>query len=474
MLAGPDVESTLKSQKEMPSVQIGDQIWTTENLNVAHFKNGDPILHAQTRYEWEKAGRDSVPAWCYYDNDSSNYRMGKLYNFHAVKDGRGLAPEGWRISTHDDWMTLLNKFGGEDKAGNFLMAVDGWDKEYFENKDSLGFGAIPNGYRDEYGFYDARGLLAFFWVRNTTQRGPIFVALGYIDSHVIVSDGGNYSGGHACRCVKIIEQKVMNSYSKYFLVSILISLGSCATRKEYEAYQYALRMNMTDSYEKFLSDYPESQYAPIVRDSVEMHEIKDWWYFTIRDSSVSRYTDFIKRYPDSRYVPLAEIKISELNEAQDYKDFEIKYSVESLQAFLISYPNSIHKVEVLTMLHDTIPKLIVGTWDIDSVRIGFESGDTLYNIYEALPWIKEYENKANGYFTFNNDKTFRGAFMTDSVTAGNWRISDGDSLVSLEVYDGETNSTAAEIEKLTNKELVLKTQFEHNGWQFVYLKRRED
>jgi len=85
-------------------VTIGNQVWMSQNLNVDKFRNGDPIPHAETREEWEKAGENRHPAWCYYDNDSANAdKYGKLYNWYAVNDPRGLAPEGWKIPSHEDW-----------------------------------------------------------------------------------------------------------------------------------------------------------------------------------------------------------------------------------------------------------------------------------------------------------------------------------------------------------------------------------
>ena len=39
-------------------VKIGKQVWMAENLNVATFRNGDPIPEAKTEEEWKKAGKN--------------------------------------------------------------------------------------------------------------------------------------------------------------------------------------------------------------------------------------------------------------------------------------------------------------------------------------------------------------------------------------------------------------------------------
>jgi len=77
------------------SIKIGNQEWMTRNLDVDRFRNGDLIPHVKLDVEWEETRRKGQPAWCYYDNDPENgKKYGKLYNWCAVNDPRGLAPDG--------------------------------------------------------------------------------------------------------------------------------------------------------------------------------------------------------------------------------------------------------------------------------------------------------------------------------------------------------------------------------------------
>ena len=100
------------------NVTIGTQVWTTKNLDVATFRNGDAIPEAKTNKEWEAAGENKQPAWCYYENNTANgTKYGKLYNWYAVVDSRGLAPTGYHIPTDDEWTVLSTYLGGEDVAG---------------------------------------------------------------------------------------------------------------------------------------------------------------------------------------------------------------------------------------------------------------------------------------------------------------------------------------------------------------------
>ena len=154
-------------QDSCPHVEIGNQIWMKENLNVNKFRNGDPILHARSDKEWEKAGKNKQPAWCYYDNDPENGKIyGRLYNWHAVNDPRGLAPEGWHVPSDDEWTQLSDFLGGEKVAGNKLKSKSGWN--YNGNgSDNYSFSALPGGMRaDEDCFYHSIGE-GGYWLSST-------------------------------------------------------------------------------------------------------------------------------------------------------------------------------------------------------------------------------------------------------------------------------------------------------------------
>jgi len=96
-------------QAQVPTVAIGKQVWMTENLNVDTFRNGEAIPHVKTNEEWIKAGENKQPAWCYCDNDPANgAKYGKLYNWYAVANARGLCPAGWHVPSDDEWTQLTD------------------------------------------------------------------------------------------------------------------------------------------------------------------------------------------------------------------------------------------------------------------------------------------------------------------------------------------------------------------------------
>ena len=134
------------------SVQLGTQTWMIKNLDVTQFKNGDPIPQAQTDEAWQEAGFSGKAAWCYVtitNEDGVNQelkRYGKLYNSFAINDPRGIAPEGWRISSTDDWGNLEQYISGSNFQLSDLISVKDWDTLGGTNKTGLNI--EPAGWRD--------------------------------------------------------------------------------------------------------------------------------------------------------------------------------------------------------------------------------------------------------------------------------------------------------------------------------------
>jgi len=139
------------------------QEWMEENLNVGIFRNGDSIPEAKTNEEWIKAGENKQPAWCYYDNDPTNgEKYGRLYNWYAVKDPRGLAPAGYKIPSYSDWEELVLKYGGQKFAGQALKNTTGWAEDGNGTNES-GFSGLPGGLRNWDGIFDKIEKFGNWW-----------------------------------------------------------------------------------------------------------------------------------------------------------------------------------------------------------------------------------------------------------------------------------------------------------------------
>jgi uncharacterized protein (TIGR02145 family) len=138
---------------QVQTVTIGTQVLMTKNLDVSTFRNGEIIPEAKTTEEWEAAGKNKQPVWCYYRNDPKNgTKYGKLYNYYAVNDSRGLAPAGWHIPTYGEWDVLFHFLGVENRSDEALFT---WEYENAKTiKMSPLYGPTKISYVDEGGYYD--------------------------------------------------------------------------------------------------------------------------------------------------------------------------------------------------------------------------------------------------------------------------------------------------------------------------------
>ena len=179
-------------------VKIGKQIWMAKNLDVTHFRNGDPIPEAKNDKDWDAAAKKKKPAWCYYNNNSANgKKYGKLYNWYAVSDLRGLAPNGWHIPSEDEWLELIKLLGGKKKAVVKMKA-----SELTSNKDAI-FSASPGGYRYWGAVFEGEKEFATWW--SSTEVDDIHISGGpYLDYSKGSIEWLNYikDFGMSVRCIR--------------------------------------------------------------------------------------------------------------------------------------------------------------------------------------------------------------------------------------------------------------------------------
>lgn len=182
-------------------IKIGAQTWAIKNLDVSSFKNGEAIPESKTDAEWQKAGEEGKPAWCYYKNDPANgTKYGKLYNWYAVNDPRGLAPKGWHIPSDKEWTTLTDNLGGENGAGTQMKSSSGWENNG-NGSNSSGFAGLPGGYRDDNGPFHNVGAGGYWWSSSENEPDDAwFRFLGY-GSGGVYRGNDNEKGGFSVRCL---------------------------------------------------------------------------------------------------------------------------------------------------------------------------------------------------------------------------------------------------------------------------------
>ncbi len=181
-------------------VAIGDQIWMAQNLTTGHYRNGDAIPQVQDPSEWERL---TTGAWCYYADSSVNGAIyGKLYNWYAVNDPRGLAPEGWRVPSDEDWQILIDRLGGEKAAASHLKSVEGWVSPNVGASNSSGYTALPSGYRSSNGAFRLLGSSAVYW-SATQSDGYSALSREMFNSYsAVYRNSSGKTRGFAVRCLK--------------------------------------------------------------------------------------------------------------------------------------------------------------------------------------------------------------------------------------------------------------------------------
>src|ERR1035437_3966560 len=192
---------TDKDGNSYNTVHIGSQVWMDANLNVSHFHNGDIIPEAEGADEWEKAGNEGRPAWCYYGNNPVNGRTyKKLYNWYAVDDPRGLAPNGWHVPSTLEWAALSDYLGGEG-VGDKIKSTSGWESNG-NGTNVSGFAGLPGGGRANNGTFANVGNYGAWW--SSTEYDTTYAwsrYLNYANGNVNRSSY-NKQNGFSVRCLR--------------------------------------------------------------------------------------------------------------------------------------------------------------------------------------------------------------------------------------------------------------------------------
>jgi len=191
------------------TVLIGNQWWMTENLKVSHYNNGDEISYLTGDDEWHDTNNTQSGAWCNYLNKEVNNAIyGHLYNWYVVGDERGIAPEGWKVPTDNEWKEMETLLGmrpdEEDSTWIIWFNVSGklretgtlhWKAPNDNATNESGFTALPGGQRSSNGSFDGLGEASTFW--TSTSDG------GYRAIHRRISEWSeinNRNNQSSCGC----------------------------------------------------------------------------------------------------------------------------------------------------------------------------------------------------------------------------------------------------------------------------------
>lgn len=181
-----------------PSVTIGTQTWMSHNLQVTTYRNGDPI----PQVTMAQLATTTTGAWCYYNNDPANGPIyGKLYNWYAVHDPRGLAPLHWHVPSAAEWDVLTNFLGGPNIAGGKLKDRGTiWvAPNLIVNPDSY-FKALPGGFCGN-GVDVEKGASANFWTSTNSSSLFALTRILFFNSKTVTAAGERKNAALSVRCI---------------------------------------------------------------------------------------------------------------------------------------------------------------------------------------------------------------------------------------------------------------------------------
>ncbi len=202
-LSDNDVISVAMTSNDYNDIAIGNQYWKTTNLDVTTYRNGDVIPKVTSASTWQNL---TTGAWCWYNNDSTTYAAtyGKLYNWYAVNDSRGLAPENYHVPNQTDWDALTNYLGGLSVSGGKLKETDivHWKYPNSHATNSSGFTALPGGDRNTSGDFGNLGYTGAWWSKDQSSSTDGYIRVQWHYNNNTNSGGWNKKNGASVRIIR--------------------------------------------------------------------------------------------------------------------------------------------------------------------------------------------------------------------------------------------------------------------------------
>ena len=182
-------------------VAIGEQCWFAENLRSEHYTNGAAIPGDLSDSLWNVT---SDGAQAIYNNDTSNLAVyGRLYNWYAVDDSRGVCPIGWHVPTDVEYTVLTDYLGGQNVAGDALKSAP-TDSPSWNGTNESGFSALAAGYRFPSGSFYQAGVHTDIWTSTLNSSASSWARI--IWGHSAVSrEAFDKDFGFSVRCLKDAE-----------------------------------------------------------------------------------------------------------------------------------------------------------------------------------------------------------------------------------------------------------------------------
>jgi uncharacterized protein (TIGR02145 family) len=197
----PGIPTVVYGGQTYQTIQIGNQCWFRENLNIGTRIDGTASQSNNTQIE----------KYCYNNSEDSCTVYGGLYQWNEMMQyvttpgAQGICPTGWHIPTDAEWSVLINYVGGASSAGKKLKETGTahWQSPNAFADNLSGFSALGGGYRRaDNGLFSSVLTGGHFYSStdtNTTQVWKRFMAW---DLASVQRNANVKNNGFSVRCIK--------------------------------------------------------------------------------------------------------------------------------------------------------------------------------------------------------------------------------------------------------------------------------
>ncbi len=176
------------------TVQVCDQCWLRENLNVGEWNWGG-IPQEDNGLAEKYCFNDELINCTYY---GALYQWGEAMQYATEPGSRGLCPPGWHIPTLGEFLMLEDATGGDANAIKALRQGTGSGA----GTNTTGFSALLGGYRHLTGTFSITGYQTYFWTsteKSSTATHSLYLFYNYSDYYFNNIDKGY---GVSIRCIR--------------------------------------------------------------------------------------------------------------------------------------------------------------------------------------------------------------------------------------------------------------------------------
>jgi uncharacterized protein (TIGR02145 family) len=204
-----DVFVDSRDGQSYETVQIGDQCWMAENLNIGSQIDGSE----------EMTDNGTIEKYC-FNNDPANcetygglYQWDEIMNYTTTEGVQGICPEGWHLPTDADWCILeqvvdstitCNSTGNRGVDGGGKLKETGtlhWECDNTGATNSSGFTALPGGWRS-FGNFVNMNWEGSWWSSSEYDNTNAWHRGLFCDNAQVVRHNDQKIFGRSVRCLR--------------------------------------------------------------------------------------------------------------------------------------------------------------------------------------------------------------------------------------------------------------------------------